>query len=218
MAPGATDKDVKKIGQIMARKSSPLADAYLDSMQKLSIKEFQGFSLTRRDPFLIKLHNTPFAQCSNPFSRCFAWGATVFRNCSWRLARLRRMSRKSARLWHRQCVHWQQGLRLLNLLPRRSVSRAKWWFQMKSSPQEYAYLDSAKWTSKDKMPPSGACQMPSRKRGDWRRNASRKEKVCSLLLLWIWIHLIAVPFYLALSRIGETDNPGPACATAKLSG
>ena len=45
-----------------------------------------------------------------------------------------------------------------------------------------------------------------------------KQKVCSLLRLWIWTQLIAVPFYLAHSRIGEADNPGPAHATAKLFG
>ena len=28
--------------------------------------------------------------------------------------------------------------------------------------------------------------------------------------------LNAVPFYLALSRVGEAENPGPACATTKL--
>ena len=48
---------------------------------------------------------------------------------------------------------------------------------------------------------------------DWRRNANRKVKVCSLLRLCIWIQFIAVPFYLWLSRI---DNPGPAHTTAKL--
>ena len=65
-----------------------------------------GFSLACQDTSLIKLHNTPFSQCSNPFSRCKAWGATVFRNSSWRLAQLRRMFRKSARFWHRLCGHW----------------------------------------------------------------------------------------------------------------
>ena len=83
---------------------------------------------------LIKLHNKPFTLCSNPFSRCKAWCATVFRNSSWRLARLRRMSRKSVRLWHRQCGNWKQGARLLNLVPRRIVSRAKWWPRTYSSP------------------------------------------------------------------------------------
>ena len=133
-------------------------------------------------------------------SRCKARSATVFRNSSWRLARLGRMSRKSARSWHRQCGHWKQGSRPLNLVPRRIASRAKWFSRMKSSPMENAYLDSAKWTPKDEKPSRGACQTPSQKRSDWRRNASKKEKVCSLLRLWIWIQLIAVPFYLSLSR------------------
>ena len=57
---------------------------------------------------------------------------------------------------------------------------------------------------------------PSQNRGDWRRNANRKEKVCSLLRLWIWIQIIAVFFYLSLSRIVEADNPGHVLATAKL--
>ena len=83
---------------------------------------------------------------------------------------------------------------------------------------EFAYLESAQWTPKDKNPSRGACQTPSQKRGDWRRNPNRKEKVCSLLRLWIWTQLIAVPFHLALSRLGEADNPGPAHATAKLFG
>ena len=47
-------------------------------MQKRSIKGIQGFSLACQDPSLIKLHNTPFSQCSNPFSRCKAWSATAF--------------------------------------------------------------------------------------------------------------------------------------------
>ena len=38
----------------------------LQKMQKLSIKEIQGFRITRQDPFLIKQHNKPFSQCSNP--------------------------------------------------------------------------------------------------------------------------------------------------------
>ena len=96
--------------------------------------------------------------------------------------------------------------------------RAKWWARMKSSPMEYANLDSAKWTPKDKKPSRGVCQTPPRKRGEWRRNASRKEKVCSLLRLWIWPQLIAVPFHLALSRICEADITGTAHATAKLFG
>ena len=40
----------------------------------------------------------------------------------------------------------------------------------------------------------------------------------NLLCLWFWIRFIAVPFYLSLSRVGEAENPGPVCATAKLFG
>ena len=136
---------------------------------------------------------------SSPFSRCKAWSATVSRNSSWRLAQPRRMSRKSARLLHRQCGHWRQGSRPLNLVPRRTASRAKWWARTKSSPMENAYLDSAKWTPKDKKPSRGACQTPSQERGDWRRNANRKEEVCSLHRLWIWIQIIAVRFLLSFA-------------------
>ena len=119
---------------------------------KLSIKGIQGFSLACQDPSLIKLHNTPFSQCSNPFSRCKAWCVTVFRNSSWRLEQPRKMSRKSVRLWHRQRGHWRQGSRPLNLVARRIASRATWWARTKSSPMEYAYPDSATWTPKEKKP------------------------------------------------------------------
>ena len=47
---------------------------------------------------------------------------------------------------------------------------------------------------------------------------NKKEKCCNLLRLWFWVLIIAVPFYLALSRIGEADNPGLAYAAAKLFG
>ena len=58
----------------------------------------------------------------------------------------------------------------------------------------------------------------AQKRGDWRRNANRKEKVCNLLRHWDWTQFFPVTFYLALFRIGEADNPGPEYATAKLFG
>ena len=41
---------------------------------------------------------------------------------------------------------------------------------------------------------------------------------CNLICLWFWIRFIAAPFDLSLSRIGEAENPGPVCATAKLFG
>ena len=40
----------------------------------------------------------------------------------------------------------------------------------------------------------------------------------NLICLWFWIRFIAVPLYLTLSRVGEAENPGPVCATAKLFG
>ena len=36
------------------------------------------------------------------------------------------------------------------------------------------------------------------------------DVTCSAL--WFWTQLVAGPFYLALSRVGEADNPGPVCA------
>ena len=86
-----------------------VAEQTAEHAKKLSIKEIQGSRLTRQDPFLIKLHNKPFSQCSNPFSRCKAWGATVFRNSSWRLARLR-MPRKSVRLWQKTLRTLETGI------------------------------------------------------------------------------------------------------------
>ena len=41
---------------------------------------------------------------------------------------------------------------------------------------------------------------------------------CSLICLWFWIRFIAALFFLTLSRVGEAENPGPVCATAKLFG
>ena len=45
-----------------------------------------------------------------------------------------------------------------------------------------------------------------------------EDVLYSLIYLWFWIRFIAVPFYLTLSRVGEAENPGPVCATAKLFG
>ena len=187
----------------------------MTKLSKLSIRELQRFRLTRQDPPQTKQHNKPFSQCSNPFSQCNTWGATVFRNSSCRPARRMKMSRKSVRLWHRQSGNSKQGARPPE--PGLTASRAKWWARMKSSPLENANLDSAKWTSRA-IKRSLSCQTRSQKRDDWRRNANEKEKCCNLLRLLFWTQLIAVPFYLALSRIGEADNPCPAHAAAKLFG
>ena len=81
-----------------------------------------------------------------------------------------------------------------------------------------AYLDSAAWISKAKDPSRGVCRMQPQKRKVWQRSASKKKMSYNLLCQWFWIRLIAVPFYLSLSRVGEAENPGPVCATAKLFG
>ena len=117
-------------------------------MRRLSIRALQEPSHSHHLPTQTQTHNRQSSQCSNLFSRCKAWGATVFRNSSWRLAQPRKMFRKSARLWHRLCGHWRQGSRILNLAPRRTPSRAKWWARTKSYPMEYASqenLDNEWW-------------------------------------------------------------------------
>ena len=155
---------------------------------------------------------------SGPSTAVSCWLRFQHVNLAMVLVTVFYMYMHKVKIAHRQCGHWKQGSRPLNLVPRRIASHPKWWALMKSSPMEYENLESAKWTPTDRKPSRGACQTPSRKRGDWRRNASRKEKVGNLLRVWIWTQLIAVPFHLALSRIGEADNPGPALATAKLFG
>ena len=189
----------------------------LQKMQKLSIKEIQGSRLTRQDPFLIKLQNKPFSQCSNPFSRCKAWSATVFRNSSWRLPRLRRMSRKSVRLWHRQCGNWKQGTRTQNLVPRRTAFRAKWRARTKSF-QGVSVPGFTKMDTEDQEAIKRSLSNGITEKRRLAKKCKQEGKVCNLLRLWVWTQLVAVPCYLALSRIGESDHPGPACATAKLFG
>ena len=96
------------------------------------------------------------------------------------------------------------------------ILRVKWWYWTQSSL--HAYLDTAAWISKAKKPSRGVCRTQPQKRDAWRRNASKKRMSYSLICLWFWIRFIAVPFYLTLSRVGEAENPGPVCATAKLFG
>ena len=44
----------------------------------------------------------------------------------------------------------------------------------------------------------------------------QEEMSYNQICLWFWVRFIAVPFYLPLSRVGEAENPGLVCATAKL--
>ena len=83
---------------------------WLNRLQKMQTTVNQGnpgFQSHTSRSISDRAAQKPFSQCSNPFSRCKAWGATVFRNRSWRLARPRRMSRKSVRLWHTKCGNWK---------------------------------------------------------------------------------------------------------------
>ena len=77
------------------------------------------------------------SQCSNLFSRCKERGATEYWNS---LARRKRMSRKSARLWHTQCGKWKQGPRLPNQAQKLTGSRVKTWVQTTSSLLGKTYL------------------------------------------------------------------------------
>ena len=146
----------------------------MQKMQKLSIKGNQGFSLACQDPSLIKLHNTPFFQCSNPFSRCKAWGATVFRNSSWRLAQPRRMSRKISQVMAQTVRTLETGI----AHPEPGPEAHSLPCEVVGSDEEFSNgMCVLGFSKKDKKPSRGACQTPSQKRGDWRRNASKKEKV-----------------------------------------
>ena len=50
--------------------------------------------------------------------------------------------------------------------------------------------------------------------GKERQTRRRREVAC--FSRWFWTLFTAGLFYLALSRVGEADNPGIVCATAKL--
>ena len=196
-----------------------VAEQTAENAKKLSIKEIQGFSLTCQDPSLIKLHNTPFSQCSNPFSRCKAWGATVFRNSSWQLARPRRMSRKSVRLWHRQRGNWRQGSRPVNLVPRRIVFPC----EVVGSDEEFSngvcmprIQQSGHRRTRNHQEEPVKRHHTKEASGEEMQTGRRRFVACSVS--GKRIQIISVSFYLSLSRIGEADNPGPAHATAKLFG
>ena len=185
-------------------------------MRRLSIRALQVSSHSHHLPTQTLMHNRPSSQCSNLFSRCKTWGATALLNSSCNLRRQMRKSRKLARSWHKQCGNWKVGVISQNQGSKCPNLRVKWWCWTQSSL--HAYLDTAAWISKAKKPSRGVCRTQPQKRDVWRRNASKKRMSCSLVCLWFWIRFIAVPFYLTLSRVGEAENPGPVCATAKLFG
>ena len=147
----------------------------------------------------IKLHNTPFSQCANPFSRCKAWGATALLNSSWQLVRQMRKSRKSARSWHKQCGNWKVEVLSQNQGSKFSNLRVMWWYWTQRSLR--AYLDSAAWTSKAKKPSREVCRTEPQKRNVWQRSASKRKMSCNLLRLWVWTQLLQCPFILRFPEL-----------------
>ena len=134
---------------------------------------------------------------------------TVFWNSSWRLVRRKRRSRKSARFGHAQCVNWKQNPLIPKLAQKLAVSRAKKCRQMTTSAGESTLM-------KTRRPSRGALQTHKLKRDVWQRNTRKKKEGSSLLSRWFWTLFTAGFLHLALSRIGEADNPGRVCATAGL--
>ena len=184
--------------------------------RRLSIRALQESSHFHQVPTQTQTHNRPSSQCSNLFSRCKTWGATALRNSSWQLVRQMRKSRKSVRLWHKQCGNWRVEVLSQNQGSKCPNLRAMWWYWTQSSLRQH--LDSAAWISKAKKPSRGVCRTQPQKRDVWQRSARKKKMSYNLLCLWFWIRFIAVPSYLSLSRVGEAENPGPVCATVKLFG
>ena len=124
------------------------------------------------------------------FSRCRRRDATVYRNSSWRLARRKRMSRKSAKLWRTQCGNLKQGPRLPNQALRRTSCRVKLWDQTTSSLLVRTFLVSATWTSRAREPSREACQKHTERKVR-QRSVNKKEKGCNLLCPWFWPQLVA---------------------------
>ena len=183
---------------------------------KLLTKRSQGPNHKRRDPCQTRRHNKSFSQCSNLFSRCKAKAATVYRSSSWRLVRRKRRSRKSARLWHPQCVNWGQCPRLQSLAQKRAGPLEKKCRQMTSFLRVKAYLASIAWTLKAEKPSRGTFQMRIPRRDVWPRSSNKREELSSLLRRWFCTLFTAGLCYLTLSRVWEGDHFGPVCATAKL--
>ena len=111
-------------------------------MPKQLIKNSQEPNHPRRVPYQTGRHSKPSSLCSSLFLRCKAKVATACRNSSWRLEPRMRRPRKSARLWHTQCVIREQSTRLPSLAQKLAGSLAKKCEQMTSSLLGIAYLVS----------------------------------------------------------------------------
>ena len=141
--------------------------------QRLSVRALQVSSHSHHLPTQTQTHNRPSSQCSNLFSRCKTWGATVLLNSSWQLGRQMRKSRKLVRSWHEQCGNWKVGAISQNQGSKCPNLRVKWWYWTQSSL--HAYLDTAAWISKAKKPSRGVCRTQPQKRDAWRRSASKRK-------------------------------------------
>ena len=186
--------------------------------RRLSIKALQESSQFHQVPTQTQTRNRPSSQCSNLFSRYKAWGATALRNSSWQLVRQMRKSRRKSvsqimaqtvRKLKMEVLPENQGSRLSNLRANVVVLDAE-------LPPCIPGFSSMDIEGQEAI--RGVCRTQPQKRDIWRRSASKRKMSHNLLCLWYWIRFIAVPFYLMLSRVGEAENPGPVCATAKLFG
>ena len=101
--------------------------------------------------------------------------------------------------------------------PRRTAFRAKWRARTKSF-QGVSVPGFTKMDTEDQEAIKRSLSNGITEKRRLAKKCKQEGKVCNLLRLWVWTQLVAVPCYLALSRIGESDHPGPACATAKLFG
>ena len=163
-----------------------VAEQTTENAKKLSIKEIQDFRITRQDPFLIKLHNKPFSLCSNPFSRCRAWPWCATEDDVKKISQVMAQIIRKLENWNAP----DPGPEVHSIL-----------CEVVGSDEEFSNGICVFGTPRAKKPSRGACQTPSQKRGDWRRNANRKEKVGSLLRLWIWTHSLQCLFILRFPEL-----------------
>ena len=198
-------------------------------MQKLSIKGIQGFSLTCQDPSDKVAQHTVLSVfksvlsmqsvgCHGVSEQLMAAGAT-----EEEVKKISHVMAQTVRTRETRIATAEPGPEA-HSLP----------CEVGGSDEEFSNVmcipGFSKMDTEGLKPSRGACQTPSQKKKSAKKQsrgacqtpsqkrANRKEEVCSLLRLGIWIQLIAVPFYRSLTRIGEVDNPGLAHATAKLFG
>ena len=175
--------------------------------KKLSIKEIQDFRITRQDPFLIKLHNKPFSLCSNPFSRCKAWPRCATEDDVKKISQVMAQTMRKLENWNAP----EPGPEVHSILcevvgsdEEFSNGICVFGFSKMDTEGQEAIKRSLSNAIKEKRRLAKKCKQEGE---GWKPAPSLDLDP-----------LIAVSFYLALSRSGEADNPGLAHATAKLFG